>query len=58
MMSFITKGSGKWRPVIKTNATYFKLFNRALDNLELNKLEEKAYTLSFVLQGKNNKAGF
>jgi hypothetical protein len=58
MISFTTKNSRKWIPLMKTNATYFKLFNRALDNLELNKLEERAYTLSYVLQGKKEKAGF
>jgi hypothetical protein len=57
MISIATKGSRKWMPVLKTDATYFKLFNRALDNLELNRREEKGYTLSYLLQSGNKKAG-
>jgi hypothetical protein len=58
MIGFASKNSARWVPLLKTNATYFNLFNRALDNLEMNKREENAYTLSFVLQTKNKKAGF
>jgi len=52
----MTKNSSKWIPAFKSSASYFKLFNQALDNLELNKLEEKAFTLSYVMDGKNKKA--
>lgn len=58
MISFTTKRSRQWTPLLKTNATYFKLFNRALDNFELNKMDEKAFTLSYVLEAKNKKAGY
>lgn len=58
MINILTNNSRKWIPELKSKATYFKLFNHALDNLELNKLEEKAFTLSFVLDSKNKKAGF
>jgi hypothetical protein len=58
MISIATKGARKWMPVLKTDANYFRLFNRALDNLELNKREENGYTLSYVLQRGNKKAGF
>jgi hypothetical protein len=59
MMNVLTKNSRKWMPEFKTSASYFQLFNRALDNLELNKLEEKTFRLSVVLdaEGKNKKAG-
>jgi len=57
MVNLMTKNSSKWIPAFKPSASYFKLFNQALDNLELNKLEEKAFTLSYVLDGNNKKAG-
>ena len=57
MVNLLTKNSRKWIPEFKTTGSYFKLFNHALDNLELNKLEEKAFTLSYVLDGNNKKAG-
>jgi hypothetical protein len=57
MMTLLTKNSKKWIPEFKTTPSYFKLFNQALDNLELNKLEEKkAFTLSVVLDGQNKEA--
>ena len=56
MVNLITKNSRKWMPEFKPSASYFKLFNRALDNLELNKLDEKAFKLSYILDGKNKKA--
>ena len=56
MVNLMTKNSRKWMPEFKTSASYFQLFNRAIDNLELNKLEEKAFTLSYVLDGKIKKA--
>jgi len=56
MVNLRTKNPGKWMPEFKTSASYFKLFNQALDNLELNKLEEKAFTLSYILDGKIKKA--
>jgi len=57
MVNLVTKNTRKWIPGFKTSASYFKLFNQALDNLELNKLEERAFTLALVADHKTKKAG-
>jgi hypothetical protein len=57
MINAATKNSRKWIPDFKYSASYFKMFNQALDNLELNKLEERTFTLALVVDEKSKKAG-
>ena len=53
MINSVLKSTRKWIPELKADASYLKMFNQALDNFELNKLDERARNLSLVINGNS-----
>ncbi len=58
MINYVIRNTRKWIPQFKSNTSYRKMFNQAIDNLELNKLEERTVILSVIHDDKRRKAGF
>jgi hypothetical protein len=58
MINYVIRNTRKWIPQFKPNTSYRKMFNKAIDNLELNKLEERTVLLSVIQDDKRRKAGF
>ena len=58
MINYVIRNTKKWIPQFKSNTSYRKMFHLAIDNFELNRLEEGPGTLSFIHNDKRKKAGF
>ena len=57
-MNVSTTIKSKWpAKFIVLDGAYFKLFNQALKNLELNKIEDRTTTQMIVTSLENRKAG-